>query len=63
MGLFKNLTTDEADILRYKLSSGAAAAAKGTGNYDVSHDLHDVTTDVDADRRERWNAENPKYAY
>jgi hypothetical protein len=46
--MFADLTHDETWILSLKLMSGAAAAAHGTGNYDVSGEIHDVSADVQA---------------
>jgi hypothetical protein len=46
--MFEDLTDDEVTLLANKLISGAAAASYGRHDYDVSKDIQDITSDVQA---------------
>ena len=59
--LFASLSTDENKVLRAKLNAGRATAFHVHEDYEFSHEVHEVDSDLSEAYRLRWNAENPKY--
>jgi hypothetical protein len=63
--LFAPLTTDESEILHTHLWSGRSKQTRVHG-YDedgMARETSEIVADLDEARRQRWNAENPAYAY
>lgn len=59
--VFAPLTVAENMVLRAKLLAGRESAVHVHGDYDFSHEMHEVHSDLSEAYRLRWNAENPNY--
>lgn len=59
--LFASLTNDENQVLNAKLNAGRASALHVHNDYDFSHEVHEVASDLSEAYRLRWNAEHPDH--